>query len=159
MQERNTDWVPPICTQTGAHTHPDWGSNLQPRHTPLPGIEPSTLLAMGQCSNRLGHTSQGKTENLKSSKRKTTSYIQGNAHKNVSWLFNRNFAGQREGQDIFNTMKENKPKTKNTPLDKVIIQSWRRVSQTSKSYGVHHHYDITRNDKRNSLSGKKKDQN
>ena len=57
MQERNTDWLPPVHTQTWEYMHqdqetcnlgmcPDWGSNPQP-------------LVIGRSSNQLSCTSQG----------------------------------------------------------------------------------------------------
>ena len=38
-----------------SRTYPNWGSNLQPKYVPWPGIKPVTFWCMGWCSNQLGH--------------------------------------------------------------------------------------------------------
>ena len=43
MQERSTDWLPPMCACTRDLTHPDHRPNPQPRYVPWLGIEPMTL--------------------------------------------------------------------------------------------------------------------
>ena len=44
-------------------------------------------------------------KNIKSSKKKATSNIQGKPHTFNSWSFSRNSAGQREWQDIFKVLR------------------------------------------------------
>ena len=34
---------------------PDWGSNLQLRYVPQPGIKPAAFWCKGQCFNQLSH--------------------------------------------------------------------------------------------------------
>ena len=52
MWQRNISWLP-------SHTHPDWGSNLQPGYVPWLGNEPVTFRSTGWCSNQQRHTSEG----------------------------------------------------------------------------------------------------
>ena len=70
-------------------------------------------------------------EDPKSSKRKTTCYVQGKYNllctNGCQQIFIRNFTGQREWHDIFKVSKEKKIQlpTKNSLSNKVIIQNWR----------------------------------
>ena len=52
--ERNID-VRKKHQSLASHTRPVWGSNLQPRYVPWPGIEPSTIHCTRWCSNQLSH--------------------------------------------------------------------------------------------------------
>ena len=52
-----------------------------------------------------------KDKNLKSSKRKATSYVQGNSLKTVSWLFSRTFVGQKGVVPYIQSNEKEKPTT------------------------------------------------
>ena len=45
-------------TSVASYTYPNWGSNLQPRYVPWPGIESATFWCMGRCSNQLSHAAR-----------------------------------------------------------------------------------------------------
>ena len=47
MQERNIDWLPPVCTWTRDRRHPDRGLNPQPRCVPWLGVKPATFFGYG----------------------------------------------------------------------------------------------------------------
>ena len=53
-RERNTN-VPEKHPLAASCMYPDWGSYLQPRYVPWPGIKPTTFWCTGWCSNQLSH--------------------------------------------------------------------------------------------------------
>ena len=82
-----------------------------------------------------------KLENIKSNKGKATSYIQGNFYKTISWIFSRNFAGQKGVAWYIQSDERKKSVTKNTLLSKAIIQIWRRDKEfyrQAEAKGVQH---------------------
>ena len=97
--------------------------------------------------------------------RKAVSYLQGSYHKTVSWLLNRNFAGQKGvSMDIQSDEKQGSATTitqQSYPLEWKDIQ---RASQTRKSWRnslpPKFYFSITWNVKGSSLrKGRKKNMN
>ena len=60
-------------------------------------------------------------ENLKSSKRKAFSHLQGSSHKIVSWFLKRNFTDQKTLARNIESDEKLGPTTKITPPSKAII--------------------------------------
>ena len=82
-----------------------------------------------------------KEKNLKSSKRKAVSYLQGSFHKTVSCFLNGNFAGQKEVARNIQSDEKQGPTTKITILIEVIIQNqrtYKELPRQEKVKGVHY---------------------
>ena len=88
-------------------------------------------------------------EDPKSSKRKTTCYVQGKYNllctNGCQQIFIRNFTGQREWHDIFKVSKEKKKKPASNQEFSIKqgyhseLKNISRVSHRAKTKGVYHH--------------------